>query len=169
MTVASAWPGDSSFIERIRAGDEHAYQELFHRHYRELCRYAARLSPTPGAAEEIVQDVFLKVWLRRYRLKEVRTLRSEVDEKLIIITPGVRPAWSAADDQKRFTTPREAIENGADYLVIGRPITAAEPSKRNERDDLAGGKPAHRRLDAVCFARGRRAKGEQSCEIAERA
>jgi orotidine-5'-phosphate decarboxylase len=46
-----------------------------------------------------------------------------------IITPGVRPAWAGADDQKRFTTPREAIENGADYLVIGRPITAAADAR----------------------------------------
>lgn len=76
MRVASARPLDSDFIERIRAGDEHAYEELFHLHYRELCRYAARISPNPGAAEEIVQEVFLKVWLRRDRLREVQTLRS---------------------------------------------------------------------------------------------
>jgi len=75
MRVASVWPADSTFIERIRAGDEHAYEELFHRYYRELCRYAARISPS-GAAEEIVQEVFLKVWLRRERLREVNTLRS---------------------------------------------------------------------------------------------
>lgn len=76
MSVAPAWPADSTFIERIRAGDEHAYEELFHRHYLELCRYAARINPGPGAAEEIVQEVFLKVWLRRERLREVTTLRS---------------------------------------------------------------------------------------------
>lgn len=76
MRLAPVWPADSTFIERIRSGDEHAYEELFHRHYRELCRYAARISPGPGAAEEIVQEVFLKVWLRRERLREVNTLRS---------------------------------------------------------------------------------------------
>ncbi len=43
-----------------------------------------------------------------------------------IVTPGVRPVWSEAGDQRRFMTPREAIASGADYLVIGRPITAAE-------------------------------------------
>ncbi len=56
---------------------------------------------------------------------EVRALRKQFGEQMTIITPGVRPAWAKVDDQKRFTTPREAIENGADYLVIGRPITAA--------------------------------------------
>jgi orotidine-5'-phosphate decarboxylase len=64
---------------------------------------------------------------------EVRTIRRQVDEKMIIITPGVRPAWSAADDQKRFTTPREALDNGADYLVIGRPITAAPDPREAAR------------------------------------
>jgi orotidine-5'-phosphate decarboxylase len=45
--------------------------------------------------------------------------------RLLLVTPGVRPAGSAAGDQKRVTTPREAILRGADHLVIGRPITAA--------------------------------------------
>ena len=57
---------------------------------------------------------------------EVRRLRTEVSEKMIIVTPGVRPSWAGADDQKRIAAPREALDNGADYLVIGRPITAAE-------------------------------------------
>lgn len=56
--------------------------------------------------------------------QEARALRAHLGDAVTIITPGVRPAWSAADDQKRFTTPREAIDHGADYLVIGRPITA---------------------------------------------
>ena len=43
---------------------------------------------------------------------------------LLYVTPGVRPKWSAKNDQERVTTPAEAIRLGADYLVIGRPITA---------------------------------------------
>jgi orotidine-5'-phosphate decarboxylase len=56
---------------------------------------------------------------------EARRLRAEFGNKIKIVTPGIRPAGSEANDQKRFTTPRQAIDEGADYLVIGRPITAA--------------------------------------------
>ncbi len=42
------------------------------------------------------------------------------------MVPGIRPTWASAGDQKRIMTPRDAIEAGADYLVIGRPITGAE-------------------------------------------
>jgi orotidine-5'-phosphate decarboxylase len=59
---------------------------------------------------------------------EVRVLRERLGQEILLVTPGVRPAWAAADDQKRFTTPSEALKSGADYLVIGRPITAhADP------------------------------------------
>ena len=54
---------------------------------------------------------------------EARMLRAEFGDKIKIVTPGIRPAGSDPGDQKRFATPREAIEAGADYLVIGRPIT----------------------------------------------
>ncbi|MEO0646077.1 MAG: orotidine 5'-phosphate decarboxylase / HUMPS family protein, partial [Cyanobacteria bacterium J06650_10] len=43
-----------------------------------------------------------------------------------LICPGVRPTWAQKGDQQRAMTPREAIAQGADYLVIGRPITQAE-------------------------------------------
>ena len=72
---------------------------------------------------------------------EARMLRDEFGDKIKIVTPGIRPAGTEAGDQKRFTTPREAIEAGADYLVIGRPITAAaDPRAAAERivAELAG-------------------------------
>jgi orotidine-5'-phosphate decarboxylase len=65
---------------------------------------------------------------------EVGLLRERLGSEMTLITPGVRPAWAAADDQKRFTSPAEALKAGADYLVVGRPITAAEdPGAAAER------------------------------------
>src|SRR6266478_6454483 len=55
---------------------------------------------------------------------EIKALRAEFGDKIKIVAPGIRPSWSEPGDQKRFMTPREAIGAGADYLVIGRPITA---------------------------------------------
>ncbi len=56
---------------------------------------------------------------------EVALVRSEVGCDIVLITPGVRPAGAAPDDQKRVMTPKEALAAGADLLVIGRPITGA--------------------------------------------
>jgi orotidine-5'-phosphate decarboxylase len=56
--------------------------------------------------------------------QEIKTLRRELGDKIKIVVPGIRPTGSKADDQKRAMTPREAIDAGADYLVIGRPIIA---------------------------------------------
>jgi orotidine-5'-phosphate decarboxylase len=55
---------------------------------------------------------------------EIGMLRREFGNKIKIVVPGIRPAGSESADQKRVMTPREAIQAGADYLVIGRPITA---------------------------------------------
>jgi orotidine-5'-phosphate decarboxylase len=57
--------------------------------------------------------------------REVRDIRRAVGPKMLIVVPGIRPADSSSDDQARVATPGEAIRAGADYLVIGRPITAA--------------------------------------------
>lgn len=56
---------------------------------------------------------------------EASWVRSHVGEDFLIVTPGIRPAGSDRDDQNRVTTPGEAVRAGADYLVIGRPITGA--------------------------------------------
>lgn len=58
--------------------------------------------------------------------REAAALRREFGEGLLIVTPGIRPASSASDDQRRVVTPAEAIRAGADILVVGRPITGAE-------------------------------------------
>jgi orotidine-5'-phosphate decarboxylase len=60
---------------------------------------------------------------------EARMLRAEFGDEIKIVTPGIRPAGSDPGDQKRFATPREAVDAGADYLVIGRPITGASDPK----------------------------------------
>lgn len=57
--------------------------------------------------------------------QEVEQLRQMCGEDFLLVCPGVRPAWASAGDQKRSLTPAQAIKAGADYLVIGRPITAA--------------------------------------------
>ncbi len=59
-------------------------------------------------------------------VREAGRIREAFGDGFIIVTPGIRPAGSAAGDQKRIATPRDAIEAGSDYLVIGRPIYQAE-------------------------------------------
>ena len=47
-------------------------------------------------------------------------------DDFIVLTPGIRPSWSLTDDQKRIATPKSAIADGADYIVLGRAITKAQ-------------------------------------------
>ena len=58
--------------------------------------------------------------------KEVSSLRQTLGPEFKLVTPGIRPSHSSRDDQKRVMTPAQAIANGSDYLVIGRPVTQAE-------------------------------------------
>jgi len=64
---------------------------------------------------------------------EIKTLRREFADRIKIAVQGIRPSWAEPGDQKRFMTPREAIEAGADYIGIGRPITG----DRNPREAVA--------------------------------
>ena len=57
--------------------------------------------------------------------QEAPALRKELGDGFLLVTPGVRPATASKDDQQRVATPRQALAGGADYLVIGRPITRA--------------------------------------------
>jgi orotidine-5'-phosphate decarboxylase len=61
--------------------------------------------------------------------QEAAALRSGLGRQAVLVTPGIRPHGEDAGDQKRVTTPADAIDAGADYLVVGRPITrAADPA-----------------------------------------
>ncbi len=65
---------------------------------------------------------------------EAKTVRAEIGDDLALVVPGIRPAGSDSGDQKRVMTPTQAMKAGADYLVIGRPITAAaDPKSSLER------------------------------------
>ena len=55
--------------------------------------------------------------------QEIKLIREATGKDFLIVTPGVRPVWAAHGDQKRIVTPKEAVEWGADFIVVGRPIT----------------------------------------------
>ena len=57
---------------------------------------------------------------------EVEPIRKACGNDFVIVTPGIRPKWAESGDQRRITTPAEAIRRGADYIVVGRPIIEAE-------------------------------------------
>jgi len=58
---------------------------------------------------------------------EAKVIKAAIpSEDFTLVTPGIRPAFATTDDQRRVTTVRAALDSGADYLVIGRPITRAD-------------------------------------------
>ena len=70
--------------------------------------------------------------------EEITAIRKNTGKDFLIVTPGVRPEGSETGDQKRVTTPKEAFQRGADYIVIGRPVTKAkDPAKALKQLELA--------------------------------
>ena len=69
--------------------------------------------------------------------EEVSAMRALLGPDITLITPGIRPSGSAAGDQKRIMTPANAIKAGADYLVIGRPVTQADDPKASAEAIIA--------------------------------
>jgi orotidine-5'-phosphate decarboxylase len=66
--------------------------------------------------------------------QEAAEVRRLLGADALVVTPGVRPAWSATNDQARVASPAQALAAGASHLVIGRPITAApSPSEAVDR------------------------------------
>lgn len=69
--------------------------------------------------------------------QEIEPLRRDCGRDFVLVTPGIRPAGAAVGDQKRVMAPGEAVRRGADYLVIGRPITTAADPAAAARDIAA--------------------------------
>ena len=61
--------------------------------------------------------------------QEIDIIKEEFGQDFMVVSPGIRPIWAAAQDQKRILTPAKAIQKGVDYMVIGRPITKAPDPK----------------------------------------
>ena len=69
--------------------------------------------------------------------KEVQSFKIRLGSQFKLVTPGIRPAGTSANDQRRIMTPQRAIAAGSDYLVIGRPITQSEDPQKALNDILA--------------------------------
>ncbi len=69
--------------------------------------------------------------------QEAKMLRQDLGQDFALVTPGIRPAGSNADDQKRIVTPNQAMQDGSTHLVIGRPITQSANPSQTLKDILA--------------------------------
>jgi len=102
-----------------------------------LTSMAAGDLPVDGAPEPSVMALDLARKVRDYGVNgvvcsglEVERIKEACGEAFICLTPGIRPADSAAGDQRRVVTPAQAVRNGSDFLVVGRPITGAESPRK---------------------------------------
>lgn len=96
--------------------DEEGFQRNFGSE-RELTKqvvYLAQLAQKAGLSGVVASPL------------EIEPIRKACGDDFVIVTPSIRPAWASAEDQRRVTTPTEAIQRGADYIVVGRPIIEAE-------------------------------------------
>jgi orotidine-5'-phosphate decarboxylase len=62
--------------------------------------------------------------------QEIGIVKTDLGQDFLVVAPGIRPSWAAADDQKRILTPSAAVQKGADYIVVGRPILKAPSPQR---------------------------------------
>jgi orotidine-5'-phosphate decarboxylase len=96
--------------------DEATFQRDFgtQRKLKDQVAYLAELSQAAGLDGVVASPL------------EIGRVREVCGDDFVIVAPGIRPTWAASGDQRRFMTPAEAIAEGVDYIVVGRPITASD-------------------------------------------
>ena len=99
----------------LTSTDEATFQRDFgtSRKLKDQVAYLAELSQTAGLNGVVASPL------------EIGRVREVCGGDFVIVTPGIRPKWARRGDQRRIMTPVEAITEGADYIVVGRPITAS--------------------------------------------
>lgn len=111
--------------------DEPGFQASFgsERRLTEQVVYLAQLSQEAGLDGTVASPL------------EIEPIRKACGDSFLIVTPGIRPEWAVPGDQRRVTTPAEAIDRGADYIVVGRPIIEADnplEAARRILDEMEG-------------------------------
>jgi len=127
MTLAQPADLDDELIARIRAGDEHAFEQLFRRYHRRLRIYAARIERTEGAAEEVVQETFFRIWMHRERLQPVSSLAG------LLYAIARRVALNRVD--KARTESRWRVTTDIDALDV--PFEAADADSAMRETEMA--------------------------------
>ena len=96
--------------------DENGFQQNFgsERGLTKQVVYLAQLAQEAGLSGVVASPL------------EIEPIRKACGDDFVIVTPGIRPAWAETGDQRRITTPAEAIRRGADYIVVGRPVIKAD-------------------------------------------
>lgn len=96
--------------------EELGYRDRYVNDITELVMLKARMAKEAGCSGVVCSGL------------EVERVKAELGPDFLVVTPGIRPAWSVAgkDDQKRIATPYDAIKRGADHIVVGRPIRTAK-------------------------------------------
>lgn len=99
-------------VTALTSLSEQEIQEIFGRNHTEAVKHMGRMALQSGLDGLICSP------------QEIPVIRNDEElDGLVLATPGVRPQWANKNDQQRVTTPREAIEMGGNYVIIGRPIT----------------------------------------------
>jgi len=106
---------EMGIFEKLNIADPKEAAEIKEKRIKQLVQNLAYLAQEAGLDGVIASP------------KEIQAIREYCQPEFLIVTPGVRPEWATKGDQKRVMTPYEAILAGADYLVIGRPITQPPP------------------------------------------
>lgn len=135
LTTHSSAPlasqSDGELVRRIRAGDERALEEVFRSHYGGMCSFVRRFVHAPDVAEELVQDVFFKLWAKRDSLSEIDALRTYLFRAArntalnYLRRKKLENAWEEREAARGEPTTSLATDDDASADEVSRAVNAA--------------------------------------------